>query len=80
MIADDIAKQMREEIDWNIIADLSKTDGGWIEVIIPESNGHIADEMIAWINLNCKYSSKARWDRWLFLNQQDADWFKLMWA
>lgn len=79
-ILDDIANQMSQHVDWNIMADM-KILTGWTCIKLERyvSNEHAVDISV-WIEENCQ----GRWDylanKFLFERSEDAVAFSLRWA
>lgn len=73
------AKEMAEEIDFQVLANLYK-ESGWTEV---EFNPHVEDilayKIQNWMRDTLKGHYTSRGKRWLFENKQDAAWFILRW-
>ena len=74
------AKEMADEIDFHVLADLYK-GMGWTEI---DFNPHVEDilayEIRNWMRDNCKGSYHSRGRRWLFQDRIDAVNFVLKWT
>ena len=74
-----IAKNMSEEIDWGIMADMF-VQSGWTMVDLPHyTNNHQAVDIETWIGDNCKGKYKKRSRTFVFEKKEDAAWFILRW-
>lgn len=73
------AKELCEEIDFSILADLL-IESGWTSVELPfwNSNNQAVD-VETWLFYTCKGQYKKYNRRFLFEREQDATWFKLRW-
>jgi hypothetical protein len=73
-------KQMAEEIDFGILADLLK-EIGWVEIEFePHVESILSYEIQNWIRNNCKGLFRSRGKRFLFELEKDASWFLLKWG
>lgn len=79
-MARDTAKEIQEQIDFVIIADML-VEMGWKRLHFEPLRGvEEAYDISAWIRANCKGKVKSRGDTWLFENEKDAAWFTLRWS
>jgi hypothetical protein len=79
-IADTLAMQIAQEIDFEILADMLVSIG-WTKVVL--KNGALpctGPELHEWRVRNLKGKWKAHNKIWLFENEQDAVWFTLRWS
>lgn len=75
-----LAKDIQEEIDFTIIADILK-ESDWTEVIIgPLTSNRQAVDMLNWVDENCKDAYYGRGTRWLFKEGKHATMFVLRWG
>jgi hypothetical protein len=73
-------KQMAEEIDFGILADLLK-EIGWVEIEFePHVESILLYEIQNWMQDNCKGLFRSRGKRFLFELEKDASWFLLKWG
>ena len=79
-IANDMAKLIQEEIDWEIISDLFiKT--GWTKVDLPTlGSNELAVDMNEWMHAECKHHWKRRGKTFIFENKNEAALFRLTWS
>lgn len=81
-IADDLARTLQEEIDWEIIMDMMKAVG-YTHITMPwpvRMNESYAHEIKEWCRSNLKDHHKGRGKDWLFKSEKDASMFALRWA
>jgi hypothetical protein len=71
------AKELHDEIDFSILADLYKKNG-WTEVDFNPYRRHEAIK--EWLKNNCKGHRISRGRRFLFQDQSDAINFVLRWS
>lgn len=69
-----LAKEIQEEIDSAVIINLL-IGLGWHLVSIDTN----PPELQEWVDINIKHEYKTFQSRWIFENQQDANWFALKW-
>jgi hypothetical protein len=74
-----IAKDMADEIDWEILADIYLKNG-WTEVILKDHWRYNLIEVDRWNKANCKGPATGYKNRWLFREAADATWFTLRWS
>lgn len=73
------AKELQEEMDFSILADMFKKNG-WVEVeFSPYRSFTEAGEIKGWLEQNCKGHRISRSKRWLFEKESDAVNFILKW-
>jgi hypothetical protein len=79
-IADKMAKELQEEIDWGILCDMFK-NVGWTEIKLTWSDmtASRAHEIKEWCRSNLKGHYKGRGCTWLFELEKDATMFILKW-
>lgn len=73
------AKDMANEIDWSILADIY-LDSGWTEVVVENYHRKYKDGMADWVFANIKGHKTGYRGRWLFKDAKDATWFRIMWS
>jgi hypothetical protein len=76
------AKEIAEEIDWGVMANLL-TEVGWERVTVnfgPRMSESIAHEIKEWVQSQCHGQVKSRNKTWLFENPKDATMFILRWS
>lgn len=77
-----MAKQLQEEIDWEVLCSFLN-DTGWTKVKIEwpknmtEAGAH---EISEWCRANLKGEYKGRGHTWIFENGKDATIFLLKWT
>lgn len=73
------AKELAEEIDFSVLADMLE-ESGWVSVELPFwTNSKDPVDVEVWLFHTCKGEYKKYKRRYLFKNAQDATWFKLRW-
>ncbi len=78
--ADRAAKEMAEEIDWELISDMMVALG-WTKVTLPRFRVSGATlDMNNWMHNECRYHWKHRANIWVFESQEEAALFKLTWS
>jgi hypothetical protein len=78
-ILDDISKQISDEVDFHVMADLLETIG-WTSVKLKRfRDGTEAVDIMLWVETNCTGEWKNLGTRFIFEKQQDAEWFSLRW-
>ncbi len=80
-IANEISKEIQNEIDFGIICSMYK-ELGWTEVKIdwPRMTENLAHEIKEWNLENLKGVYHGRGPTWLFEKEHDATMFILKWA
>jgi hypothetical protein len=78
--AEEAAKILQEEIDWELITDMMVAVG-WTTVELPKffASGPTLD-MTRWLNNECKHHWMHRANSWVFENNEEAALFKLTWS
>lgn len=78
--AEEAAKILQEEINWELIADMMVAVG-WTKVELPKffASG-ITLDMNNWLHNECKHHWKHRANTWIFENKNEAALFKLTWS
>ena len=75
---DHMAKQMAEDVDFELIGGLLE-ETGWTKVVLRPMTWETGDAIDLWMLKNCKGQYKTRGLVWLFERSEDAMWFKLRW-
>ena len=81
-LLDEMAHQIQEEIDWEVMCELMQISG-WTQITVnwpirmSESDAH---EIKEWCRDNLKGLYKGRGKDWLFMEEKDAVLFSLRWA
>ena len=79
-LSKDLAKQIQEEIDFQIIGDMLVTMG-WTRITFnPHQDEKTCADIKFWIDNYCRGNCKSLNDVWLFENEKDAMWFTLRWG
>lgn len=78
--ARNMAKQIQEEIDFQILSDML-VSMGWHKLEFSPIQG-IEDimEINEWISKNCKGKVQSYGQNWLFEKDKDMSWFILRWG
>lgn len=78
--ADQLSKEIADEIDWGIIKTMLKSCG-WTEIkFSPIHPMERANQIKNWVKTNCKGNVKSRHDCFMFEHEKDAVNFVLKWA
>ena len=79
-LEEQLANEIREEIDFSIVADILQ-ESGWANVVIePFTSIEEAKDMMSWLDKNCKDKHYGRGTRWLFSEAKYATMFVLRWG
>ncbi len=78
-IAEDLSKQIAQEIDFELMIDILIACG-WHKVVLRPMTHERSREIDQWINTQVKYKHKTRGLVWMFENQGEAVNFTLRWA
>ena len=78
----EMAKIIREEMDWEIKCEMLKVSENWTTVTVRDSIDMYkhGDEVEEWVNINCKGDYLFRSRTWIFKDKEDATWFSLKWS
>lgn len=80
VVEDELAKILKEEIDWELLVDLMCTTCGWTKVELKKDYTLIdLNEIDQWCKETCTGSYKSRDRMFIFENNKDAEWFILRW-
>ena len=75
-----LSKEIAEEIDWEILADVFK-QCGWVTISFnPIMSKVQASSIKQWLNENCKGHFRSRKNNFMFENKSDAINFSLRWS
>lgn len=78
-IAENLAKEISEEIDFGIMKDLL-IESGWYTVELSTlTNREQLFDIRDWITKNCKNGHVAREKTFIFKCKKEAEWFSLRW-
>ena len=77
-IAEELSRQLQEEIDSDIMVVLLK-DIGWISVEFHHTEIIQIDNINSWLLANCSGHYRRLNKYYVFENSQDAEWFTLRW-
>jgi hypothetical protein len=70
-----MAKDIDREVLWSMLAEI-----GWTRVILRSDVArNNADDIVQWLETNCKHPYEKTTTDFMFESQQDANWFKLKW-
>jgi hypothetical protein len=77
---ENLSKEIAEEIDWEILADIFKACG-WVTITfnprMSDVRAHLVKE---WLKKNCKGHYRSRKDIFMFEHESDAVNFSLRWS
>ena len=74
---DEAARNIAEQIDFEIIEGILVDECGWTKI---ESPSPAEKVIVEWLHLHCKNRWKRRGDVILFESVKDANWFTLRWS
>jgi len=78
-IAEDMAREMSEEIDFDVMKDLL-TESGWYTVqLLTLGSREKSIDIKDWITKNCKRGFVSRGRTFIFKSKKEAEWFSLRW-
>lgn len=78
--AEEAAKILQEEIDWELITDMMVAVG-WTKVELPRFTfNELTHDMNNWMHKECRYHWKRSGKTWIFENKEEAALFKLTWS
>jgi len=70
-----MANDIDREVLWSMLSEI-----GWTRVIISSNVArNNADNIVQWLEANCKHAYEKATTDFLFENKQDANWFILKW-
>ena len=73
------AKQLREDIDWEVYSDLLVTNFNWHRVRIDPEKAE-AWQCVAWLHQNCAGRFDNYGAEFVFKDIHDLEWFVLRWS
>lgn len=76
-VYDEIAKIIREEIDWEILSEML-VKSGWIRVILPDIRD--TEKVKTWAKKSLKENYKHRGNHWVLAAEKDAILLNLTWG
>lgn len=79
-MAKQLAKNIQEEIDFQILSDMLVSMGWHKMEFEPMREEEEAAEIKEWIKTSCKGNVKSYGSNWLFENEKDMVWFMLRWG
>jgi hypothetical protein len=83
-IADDImdqaAKNMADDIDFEVLNTLLCEDNGWTRVVLRPMTWEDGLEIDGWVEQNVKGKFRTRGLVWVFERPSDASWFTIRWT
>ena len=78
-IAEELAKEISDEIDFHIMKDLL-TDSGWYTVqLLTLGSREKSIDIKDWVTKNCKRGFVSRGKTFIFKSKKEAEWFSLRW-
>jgi len=78
-IAEDMAREMSEEIDFDVMKDLL-TESGWYTVqLLTLGSREKSIDIKDWVTKNCKRGFVSRGRTFIFKSKKEAEWFSLRW-
>lgn len=79
-MAEQLAKNIQEEIDFQILSDMLVSMGWHHMTFEPFREEKEAAELKEWFKTNCKGKVQSYGSNWLFENEKDMAWFILRWG
>ena len=79
-MAKQLAKNIQEEIDFQILSDMMVSMGWHKMEFEPLREVEEAAEIKEWIKTSCKGKVQSYGSNWLFENEKDMAWFMLRWG
>ena len=78
-IAEDMAREMSGEIDFDVMKDLL-TESGWYTVqLLTLGSREKSIDIKDWVTKNCKKGFVSRGRTFIFKSKKEAEWFSLRW-
>jgi len=78
-IAEDKARELSEQMDFDIMKDLL-IDSGWYTVeLLTLGSIEKSIELRDWVTKNCKRGFLSRGKTFIFKSKKEAEWFSLRW-
>jgi hypothetical protein len=77
-ITSDLAKELKDQIDFEIVSNLLKEEG-WHRFDLTVSSNKEAVDIAYWVEENCKYKYIRNGTRYIFENEYDASRFVMKW-
>ena len=77
-VIDSAAKEMADDIDFEVLTNLF-IESGWVKVVLEPMTWEHGYEVDSWVEKNVKDSFQTRGLVWVFKNPKEANWFKLRW-
>lgn len=79
-MAETLAKQIQQEIDFQILSDML-VGMGWTKLTFhPMRDTTEVQEIQDWLKVNCKGKYQSMNEQWLFEFEKEAAWFVLRWG
>jgi len=70
-----MANDIDREVLWSMLSKI-----GWTRVILRNDVARLnAEDIVQWLETNCKYPYEKTTTDFMFESQQDANWFILKW-
>jgi hypothetical protein len=77
-IEDEMARQLADEIDAELIADMLVA-GGWTKVPLNFRDRYHSVDILIWVEDNCTGKHQRCGKYFVFQESKDAEWFMLRW-
>lgn len=79
IILDELAEQLRETEDFEILAVMA-CQIGWTSVRLTYNESRTWYEVKIWAEENCPSDKQEHHGHWIFKDPAEATWFKMRWA
>jgi len=78
-IAENIAKEMADDIDFEIMKELLIESGWYVIELLSLGSREQSIDIKDWVTKNCKRGFIARGKTFVFKSKKEAEWFSLRW-
>lgn len=78
-IAENLAKEMSDEIDFEIMKELLVESGWYVIELLTLGSREQSIDIKDWVTKNCKKGFVSRGKTFVFKSKKEATWFSLRW-
>jgi hypothetical protein len=78
-IAENLAKEMSDEIDFGIMKELLVESGWYVIELLTLGSREQSIDIKNWVTKNCKKGFVSRGKTFIFKSKKEAEWFSLRW-
>jgi hypothetical protein len=78
-IAENLAKEMSDEIDFGIMKELLVESGWYVIELLTLGSREQSIDIKDWVTKNCKKGFVSRGKTFVFKSKKEATWFSLRW-